>query len=110
MARRAVNAVVMEEDDLDLVTDLIASCAYDPLRFVLAVFPWGEEGTDLADETGPDAWQIEVLEELGRQVRERASNPMLPAIQIAVASGHGVGKSTLLCWVDRKSTRLNSSH
>jgi hypothetical protein len=99
MARRAVNPIVVEEDVLDDLVEAVASHADDPLGFVLFAFPWGEEGTDLADETGPDKWQWELLEELGRQVRERRENPELPAIQIAVASGHGVGKSTLLCWV-----------
>ena len=98
MARRAVVAV-SEEDASDDLIDFIGGLALDPLGFVLGVFPWGEEGTDLADEAGPDDWQRELLEELGRQVRERVANPDLPAIQIAVASGHGVGKSTFLCWV-----------
>lgn len=98
MARRAVVAVA-EEDASDELIDFIGGLALDPLGFVLGVFPWGEEGTDLADEAGPDDWQRELLEELGRQVRERVANPDLPAIQIAVASGHGVGKSTFLCWV-----------
>jgi len=99
MARRAINPVEMEDDAVDALTEAVASFVYDPLGFVLFAFPWGEEGTDLRDETGPDVWQVELLEELGRQVLERAKNPELPAIQIAVASGHGVGKSTLLCWV-----------
>lgn len=99
MARRAINPVVMDEDEVDALTEAVASFVFDPLGFVLFAFPWGEEGTDLADETGPDKWQVELLEELGRQVRERAANPELPAIQIAVASGHGVGKTALLCWI-----------
>lgn len=98
MARRAVNAVAPTLADDDLV-EFIAKFRYDPHGFVMAVFPWGEEGTDLHDEDGPDEWQRTLLLELGRQVRERRDNPLLPAIQLAVASGHGVGKTALLSWV-----------
>ena len=68
MARRAVVAV-QEDDASDDLVEFIGSLALDPLGFVLGVFPWGEEGTDLADEAGPDGWQRELLEEMGRQVR-----------------------------------------
>jgi len=79
--------------------DFIAGFRHDPVGFVFAVYPWGEEGGDLHDESGPDVWQLDALEELGRQVRACASNPLLPAIQIAIASGHGVGKTALISWV-----------
>jgi len=98
MARRAVNEVAPDLADDDLV-EFIARFRYDPYGFVMAVFPWGEAGTDLADEAGPDEWQKELLIELGRQVRERQGNPLLPAIQMAVASGHGIGKTAFLSWV-----------
>jgi hypothetical protein len=98
MARRAINAPAPELSDDDLV-EFIARFRYDPHGFVMAVFPWGEEGTDLHAESGPDDWQRELLIELGKQVRERRDNPLLPAIQIAVASGHGVGKTAFLSWV-----------
>lgn len=77
----------------------MAGFKYDPLGFVLFAYPWGEEGTALSDEDGPDKWQAGFLEELGRQVLERAENPDLAGIQMAIVSGHGVGKSALLCWV-----------
>lgn len=97
MARREVVPIEQDEDVLDQIVGLVADCKFSPEKFVDVVFDWGHG--DLEGETGPDEWQREMLRELGRQVRERAANPDLPAIQIAVASGHGVGKSTLLCWI-----------
>lgn len=100
MARRAL--VPLSADDAAAAPDLVEAIAqfkYDPLGFVLFAYPWGEKGTILEDETGPDQWQAEFLDDLGRQVLERALNPNLPGIQKGVASGHGVGKSALLCWV-----------
>lgn len=84
--------------DLDLAEEL-NQFYYDPLGFVLYVLPWGKKGTRLADETGPDKWQIEVLEELGRLVRAGMDvHDALPAM-IAVASGHGIGKTALIAWI-----------
>jgi hypothetical protein len=73
----------------------------DPGRFVGYAFPWREPGTPLEKYTGPDTWQAEFLDDLGRQVRKRGFNGKQPvkAIRMAVSSGHGVGKSTLVAWV-----------
>ena len=72
--------------------DLIASCGRDPLRFVEVAFPWGSEG-DLAEHDGPDEWQRDILG------RIRDGLPIGQAIRIAVASGHGPGKSALVAWI-----------
>ncbi len=72
----------------------IAECFADPLAYVYFVFPWGEPNTSLADEDGPDLWQTQVLEQLG----EGSLTPE-EALQIAVSSGHGVGKSALVSWI-----------
>jgi hypothetical protein len=68
----------------------LASVADDPYAFALGAFPWGEPGTVLADHV-LDPWQIWVLCAL----RDRLINTR-EAIQIAVASGHGIGKSALV--------------
>jgi hypothetical protein len=73
----------------------------DPLGFVLWAYPWNEPDGHLANETGPDEWQTEFLRDVGRQVRDRAfdgSTPV-PAIRMTTASGHGIGKSTLVAWL-----------
>jgi len=67
---------------------------HDPLRYVLWAYPWGEEGTALADREGPEPWQRDVLEYVGEQLRAGVS-PIL----VAVASGHGPGKSATMSWL-----------
>lgn len=76
-----------------LVEDL-AALTGDPLRFVQYAFPWGEPGSELENAAGPEPWQIDVLTE----IRDGLLTPF-EAIQIATASGHGVGKSALVSWI-----------
>lgn len=70
----------------------IAACQSDPLRFVETVFPWGEGA--LADEPGPDEWQRALLGD----VRDALTQGGAP-LRLAVASGHGVGKTALSAWL-----------
>jgi hypothetical protein len=79
-----------------LVTD-IAAFYDDPLGFVKYVFPWGEGS--LKDELGPDEWQKDILNTLRAEILKRDNGDVAAAIQIAVASGHGIGKSCLIAWV-----------
>jgi hypothetical protein len=84
----------LDPDEVALV-ELMAECQRDPLAFVLAAFPWGEgelEGFD-----GPDEWAVDIL---GR-IRDGLMTPAeaLQAIQVAVASGHGIGKSACIAWI-----------
>lgn len=72
---------------------------YDkPLEFVYFAFPWGEG--QLAKHK-PAAWQIDVLKEIGRQVKENKfdGKTKVPAIRVAVSSGHGIGKSVFVAWL-----------
>ena len=64
-----------------------------PLAFVRWAFPWGEAGS-LEKETGPDEWQTQIL-----GLIEAGLISPDQAIQIAIASGHGVGKSALVAWI-----------
>lgn len=64
----------------------------DPVLFVEEMFPWGLQGP-LVDQEGPDTWQREILEEL------KACGNTEAALRIAVASGHGIGKTALVAWV-----------
>jgi len=86
---------------------------YDPLGYVMWVFPWTSDPTiqkvKLAEpwasrfncEWGPDAWACEFLDELGVQVKKRKFNgrDAVDPIQFSTASGHGIGKSTLVAWL-----------
>jgi hypothetical protein len=85
-------------DDDRLVED-VARFAADPLGFVHFAFPWGEPGYELADLAGPRVWQSALLGELGNQLRQRHSAGEWAPIQLARASGHGIGKSALAGWV-----------
>ena len=79
--------------DIDkLASDIVEHFRFDPLNFVKFIFPWGKG--DLAGQTGPDAWQAEMLQEIGQQLEDGATT-----LRHAVASGHGVGKSALVAWL-----------
>ncbi len=56
------------------------------------MFRWGEGA--LAGETGPDEWQRDLLAE----VRDALAAGVAP-LRLAVASGHGVGKTALSAWL-----------
>jgi hypothetical protein len=73
--------------------DWLASVSNDPLAFVLGAFPWNEPNTRLEGFAGPEPWQAEILN------RIREGLPLAKAIQLATASGHGVGKSALVSWI-----------
>ena len=81
------------------LVDEIGGFAHNPLGFVQYAYPWGEPGTELANATGPRAWQRKLLAELGRRFREGKALGLLLPILMARASGHGVGKSTVAAWV-----------
>jgi len=50
---------------------------------------------------GPDRWACEFLDDLGKQVRKRGfdGRKAVKAVQYAISSGHGIGKSTLVAWI-----------
>lgn len=86
-----------EHPDIALA-ELVAEFKYDPLGYVRIAFPWGEPGTQLENHLGPCPCQIKILNALGEAMRERSfdgHNAVMP-IRIAVASGHGIGKSALV--------------
>lgn len=72
----------------------------DPLGFVYWAFPWKRDGTALQDEEGPDDWQADILSTLGKELKKRRSaKEQMQAIQVAVASGHGIGKTALVSFI-----------
>jgi len=67
----------------------------NPRRFVRYAFPWGEPGK-LDHLDGPRDWQIAVLDAIGDHLgSDRAFQPL----QLAISSGHGIGKSALIAMV-----------
>src|SRR5258708_8770544 len=78
----------------------IGAFRYDPLGFVMFAFPWGIPHTPLAEESGPEEWQREVLVRIGNGLLDgHFSEAGSEAVRVAIASGHGIGKSALVCWL-----------
>lgn len=72
---------------------------YDPFGFVMFAFPWGVKGTRLEKQNGPDDWQIEVLVTLGEMLKAGVGLKDALPVLLAVASGHGIGKTALIAWI-----------
>lgn len=90
----------------------MAQLADDPLSWVLYAYPWGEAGGELERFAGPDVWQVDFLDEWGREIRKRGfdgRHSVMP-IRFSTKAGHGVGKSGLVAWVTGfiMSTRPNA--
>ncbi len=88
------------------IAEQIKETYNSPLEFIRRYFHWGEG--DLANQTGPDQWQEELL----RKVEEKLldGHSAQAALRFAVASGHGVGKTAFVSWIILwfMSTRPNS--
>ena len=89
------------------VIDLAVECQFDPLRWSHLAWDWGEG--ELSDYDGPREWQ----EDIFQVIRDHLADPATryQPLQIAVASGHGIGKSASMgmlsnwamsCWDDAK--------
>ena len=79
----------------------VAKFYADPLGFVRWAYPWRRLGTALEHFDGPDEWQAEELRRIGEEVKARGfdGHTAVRPIRLAVASGHGIGKSTWTAWV-----------
>lgn len=82
----------MRRDDVLQLISSLAEYSKDPVGFVYFAFAWGEG--ELAQYGGPDEWQVETLE----MIRDGLIT-IDEAVQIAISSGHGVGKSAFLAWL-----------
>lgn len=117
----------MSTDDIDVEAELpqqMGAFFDDPLGFVMWAFDWGADASTRVvslphpwtfaydSEFGPDAWACELLEDIGRQVRERGFDgaAAVDAVRAAIASGHGIGKSAVTAWLALwlMSTRPNA--
>lgn len=89
----------MSPEQRNRIIEQLAQFRHDPLGFVLWAFDWGSG--DLVGQDGPDEWQREFLNELGRRTRENNFNlrDSVQAVRMAVGSGHGIGKSALVSWL-----------
>src|SRR5271168_1789148 len=89
-----MNAQAEPSLEQQLIEDL-AKLTHDPYRFCKYAYPW-KEG-ELAGSDGPREWQRGVLDAIGEHLR-LATTRYSPC-QIAVSSGHGIGKSALVSMV-----------
>ena len=77
------------EEEIELGKEL-ALYAGDPLKFVMDMFPWDSDPQ--LKGAAPEQWQRQVLEAIRDGLPEEK-------VRIAVASGHGVGKTALTSWI-----------
>src|SRR6516165_2645553 len=77
-------------ESLEEIADQLVACRSDPERFVETMFDWS--APELAGKS-PERWQLAVLRTIADGL------PLGKAVRIAVASGHGVGKTALTSWV-----------
>jgi len=92
MNKRNVWSLPAEEEQR--LADDISNFVTDPRSYARYCFPWGEEGTDLEDSYGPKQWQDQIF----KDVTDALNDPVKrnQPIMIAVASGHGIGKSAFI--------------
>lgn len=94
-------------DPNDAIIAKAAACRYDPLAWSLFAWDWGHGALEAYD--GPREWQADIF----RVIRDHLANPetRFEPLQIAVASGHGIGKSASMgmlsnwamsCYADAK--------
>ncbi len=95
------------------LTDMLAKFYDDPLGYVMFAFPWDTDPSIQVVELqepyaarfgckwGPDRWACEFLDDLGREIKARAfdGKHAVEPIRFSTASGHGIGKSTLVAWL-----------
>jgi hypothetical protein len=77
-------------NEAESIAEELAACRGDPERFVDTMFDWS--APELKGKA-PEKWQREVL----RAIRDGL--PLHRAVRIAVASGHGIGKTCLVSWI-----------
>jgi len=91
-------AVAQKQEIEDGLIQAMGSFSKDPYRWVLFAFDWGHG--ELAEFEGPEPWQRDLL----CRVRDGLITYQ-QAIQEAIASGHGIGKSALVAWLTQLSTK-----
>lgn len=80
-------------EELELAND-IGGFSLDPVGLVKYSFPWAG---DVLKTAGPRKWQAETLEDIKKHLADPETR--YQPLQIAVASGHGIGKSALIAMI-----------
>ncbi len=79
----------------DPLADEMEEYAADPAGFVKDAYSWGSGA--LEKHTGPRIWQARTLDRIGAHLRNPATR--CTPLRIAIASGHGIGKSAFISMV-----------
>lgn len=76
----------------DRIAETAVSCRYDPLAWANFAWDWGIGA--LSEAQGPREWQAQIASD----IRDHLADPetRFEPLQIAVASGHGIGKSAFM--------------
>jgi hypothetical protein len=77
----------------ELISDIGRFCR-DPLGFTRYAWDWGRG--DLEGSDGPRTWQSDILATIGHHL---SGESRYAPLNIAVSSGHGIGKSALIAMV-----------
>jgi len=103
MGQAAVDHARLEAD----LQEHVARFHDDPYRFVMFAYPWGEKGSALENEPGPDPWQERILKDISHGLQhgwienEGRRIDCSTGIYLAARSGHGIGKSALMAWLSQ---------
>jgi hypothetical protein len=84
--------VLAKQNPEDALIERMASFRHNPESCALFSFPWGQG--ELKGKDGPREWQRDVLRDIGEHLRNPETR--YQPLQIAAASGHGIGKSALI--------------
>ena len=75
----------------------------DPYAFVMWAYPWGKQGSVLANKKGPRKWQVRELIAIRDHIAENKRRIQIgldPLVyKCSISSGRGPGKSTLAAWL-----------
>lgn len=100
------------QDETELMARLWSpALADDPLKFVLFVYPWGQDNTPLANFASPRKWQRNILRKLTEHIKANKPLQEFKMFRHATSSGRGIGKSALVSWIVHWmiSTRIGST-
>lgn len=82
---------------LDELFDKLASFRDNIPGFVHWAFPWGEPGTELENQSGPEEWQLDQMVRISDRIKAGGAAGCM--VEEDISSGHGVGKSCQVSWM-----------
>ena len=82
----------METNEAQQLAAAVAEFTADPAGFAAFAFPWGDR--ELTGSEGPRPWQTAILDAVGQHLSN--DDTRFQPCNIAVSSGHGIGKSALV--------------